>query len=1150
MKLKNRKKRTNFFSMASARAGSTAVPARSLQLLSGVSLVAASLLPGMAHAAACVAVDFPGDTTVVGEVNCIDWTQSNLKVISIGTISGENIGLHASITNPGTTLENFGTIVGTLAGLQNDAILYEVTNSNLLSSTGTGVTVAGIVNSSGASITRVVNTTGATLSGARAGIFNTGTIAALSNSGMISSNSTFGGTIAAIWNDGGTITSLTNYGTLQSAKIGGLLQGFGVVTENGAIETLENTGTIVGQLGLLAQDNGRVGTLTNSGTISGDIAGIFMDTSTVGTITNTGLIVGAPSSAMGGSFDAGIYLSRASTVGLIDNSGTITGRSAAIQIDGDSAIGTIANSGLIAGDLTSASTIPLAIAGGSGTVVGTLTGASGGLGVADKGLIKVTGSDLVFSGGNLLLNDDIAAVGRSVINNGATLQFNNPVTVTGSYTQTGGGLTFNVANPSSYGYLAVNGTAAVSNAAISLNGTGLAEGQTYAVVRPTGSGTYSNNTAFVSTNNGLLARLSDVNGELIVTLAPDASRHYWDGANTVADGTIAGGSGTWTANGTNWTTTDGTRNGTLDQTDVRPVFGAAAGTVTVDTSHGPINVSGMQFSTDGYRVTGGAIGLSAATSAIEVDANATAIIDSELKGSGALAKTGSGMLILNGVNTYSGGTSVHAGTLEIGDADHPTASILGDVAVGSAGTLRGHGSIAGNVTNDGIVRPGGSIGTLTINGNYTQSSSGTLFVDVSPSTASQLKVGGTATLGGTLNLLYGPGTYSAASYRIVDAANVNGQFATVTSNAPANLAQSVQNLADGSTLNLAADNTGGGDSDDSGGSGGSGGSDDSGGGSVVIAPTNATIFGAVASAAIREGQRVNDTLLSRLGQDCAESSTAANCARPSRQAWAQVVSNTAHVRGDDNAPSYKDSHYGFLAGLDQQVGAWTLGIAGGYSHVDVTEDEASGKIDTLRIAGYGSRRVGAVNIAATVGAAYDFLKSRRSFAGLGSARGDSAGQEITAGLQASLPLAAGPLTVTPRLGLRYQYFHAEGFGETGPTSQNLDVDAKDFNSLQPYAQLVVGIPFSMKADKLAVVEARVGYAYETLDTNRGFRATASDGTGFTLPGVAPTRGMFSAGLGMTLPISKAMDLTASYDRLFDTGNVSAQAFQLQATYRF
>ncbi len=1129
MKLKHQKKRINSVPVASARAGSMAAPARSTQILSGVSLVAASLLPGMVHAAGCLS--FANNVTLFGSTECIEWTGGSFSITGTGTLSGADIGLHASGNSPGRTLTNRGTIVGALAGLQNDAMLYEVNNNGLISSTGSGVTVAGIVNTSGASITRMVNTVDANLAGSRAGIFNEGSIATISNAGMISSNSPIAGTIAAIWNDGGTIGNLTNTGTLQSANIGGVLSGFGVVTENGAIETMDNSGTITGMVGMLVQGSGRVGRLTNSGTISGDAAGIFIDNSSAGTITNTGLIAGAPSSATGGTIGTGIYLSRASNVGLLANSGTITGGGAAIQLDSDSRISTITNSGLIAGDLTSAGTISLGISGGRGNVVGTLTGASGGLGVADKGVITVTGANLFFSGGNLLLNDDIAAVGRSVTNYGATLQINNPITVTGNYSQTGGGLAFNVVDTSSYGYMDVNGSAAISGAAISLAGTGLAFGQSYTVVRPTGSSTYANNTAFVSVNNGLLARLSNVNGALTVTLLPDPSTHYWDGANTVADGTIAGGSGTWTANGTNWTTTDGTTNYELDQTYVRPVFGGKAGTVTVDGSQGAIAVNGMQFSTDGYRVTGDDIGLAAASSAIEVDGNATAIIDSRLTGTGALAKTGSGMLILNGVNTYSGGTSVSAGTLEIGDAAHPTASILGDVAVGSAGTLRGHGSIGGSVTNDGVVRPGGSIGTLTVLGNYTQSPTGTLFIDVSPIAASQLKVGGTATLAGTLNVLYGPGTYSATSFRIVDAASVTGRFASVTSNAPAELAQSVQSLADGSTLTLAAAGSDGGDP-------------------VVIAPTNATIFGAVASAAIREGQRVNDTLLARLGQDCADAATPANCARPGRQAWAQIVSNSVNVRGNDDAPSYKDRHYGFLAGLDQQVGAWTLGVAGGYSHVDVTEDEASGKIDTLRIAGYGSRRLGAVTIAATVGAAYDFLQTRRSFPGPGKARGDSDGQEITAGLQASLPLAAGPLSITPRLGLRYQYLHTERFSETGSTSQNLDVGAQDFNSLQPYAQLVVGLPFSMKSDKPAVVEARVGYAYETLDTNRGFRATASDGTGFTLPGVAPSRGMFSAGLGLTLPVSKAMDLTASYDRLFDTGNVSGQTFQLQASYRF
>lgn len=52
---------------------------------------------------------------------------------------------------------------------------------------------------------------------------------------------------------------------------------------------------------------------------------------------------------------------------------------------------------------------------------------------------------------------------------------------------------------------------------------------------------------------------------------------------------------------------------------------------------------------------------------------------------GSLMKAGAGTLILNGVNTYTGGTTVNAGTLKVGDADHPSAGILGDVQVNTGG---------------------------------------------------------------------------------------------------------------------------------------------------------------------------------------------------------------------------------------------------------------------------------------------------------------------------------------------------------------------------------------------------------------------------------------------------------------------------------
>jgi hypothetical protein len=74
----------------------------------------------------------------------------------------------------------------------------------------------------------------------------------------------------------------------------------------------------------------------------------------------------------------------------------------------------------------------------------------------------------------------------------------------------------------------------------------------------------------------------------------------------------------------------------------------------------------------------------------------------------------------------------------------------------NGGVLRGEGTITGSVNNTGgDVSPGSSPGTLTVSGNYTQGSGGTLKVAVAGTTAGQfskLNVGGNAILVGPLVL--------------------------------------------------------------------------------------------------------------------------------------------------------------------------------------------------------------------------------------------------------------------------------------------------------------------------------------------------------------------------------------------------------------
>ncbi len=502
--------------------------------------------------------------------------------------------------------------------------------------------------------------------------------------------------------------------------------------------------------------------------------------------------------------------------------------------------------------------------------------------------------------------------------------------------------------------------------------------------------------------------------------------------------------------------------------------------------------------------------------------------DGVLSATGGLTKTGANTVILNGKNTYSGGTTIDAGTLEIGDRNSPTASIQGDAQVNAGGTLRGHGTVQGNVDNGGTVRPGGSIGTLTIGGNYTQSPSATLRIDVSPTVASQLKVGGTATLNGTLDVLYGPGVYGAKSYRIVDAGAVDGKFATVSGNTPEGFAQDLLYSASAVDLNL----TGG----------------------FVIAPSNATLFGAMGSALLRDTQRVNGALLERLARTC-EPSASRNCARAGQSAWIVANGTFDRIEGNGGAPDVREDRYGFVAGRDRALGAWTVGLAGGYSHGKVREDtgEASGEVDTLRLGAYGARALGAVDIAMTAGYAYDFISTRRDFGSLGNTRGSAHAQEFNAGLQLSRPfsLGTGAITLTPRLGVRYAHLRGLGLDETGLASQRLSVDKQTLDSLQPYMDVSLDYAFEPAyTSRAGHVQARVAYAYETQGRGRDVSVTSGDGTRFVIPGTQDTRGLATVGLGLSLPMGKTATAHARYDTVLPTGNVRSQAIFAGIDFRF
>ncbi|TPO08124.1 autotransporter outer membrane beta-barrel domain-containing protein [Mesorhizobium sp. B1-1-5] len=259
--------------------------------------------------------------------------------------------------------------------------------------------------------------------------------------------------------------------------------------------------------------------------------------------------------------------------------------------------------------------------------------------------------------------------------------------------------------------------------------------------------------------------------------------NFWDGAaGPKGDGTINGGDGVWqnSAGNDNWTNNDGTLNAPY-QDGVFAIFAGAAGTVDVDDSLGDIHSAGMQFATGGYTIQGDGIALDGPQATIRVGdgtlvgAAYTATIASNLTGASQLAKTDLGTLVLGGANSYTGGTAIHGGTLQV-SADANLGDASGGLSLDDGTTLRttavfsstrgidltvGTGTFQtdADLTLSGVITGAGGLnktgaGALTLTGansyaGSTTVTAGGLYVDGDNSAvAGSVSVGSGATIGG------------------------------------------------------------------------------------------------------------------------------------------------------------------------------------------------------------------------------------------------------------------------------------------------------------------------------------------------------------------------------------------------------------------
>jgi len=169
---------------------------------------------------------------------------------------------------------------------------------------------------------------------------------------------------------------------------------------------------------------------------------------------------------------------------------------------------------------------------------------------------------------------------------------------------------------------------------------------------------------------------------------------------------------------------------------------------------------------------------------------------------GSLVKVGSGTMILSGVNSYSGATTVKGGVLQV---DSLILSPLTTVA--SGGTLAGNGFVGGvQVNSGGTLAPGGATGTVLTAGSLTFQPGAQYNIGLSPSAATSTNVSFTATLGGaTVQATFAPGSYVQKTYTILTAGSISGAFANQIQNVnlPANFHDTLSYDSNNVFLNLA-----------------------------------------------------------------------------------------------------------------------------------------------------------------------------------------------------------------------------------------------------------------------------------------------------------------------------------------------------------
>ena len=500
-------------------------------------------------------------------------------------------------------------------------------------------------------------------------------------------------------------------------------------------------------------------------------------------------------------------------------------------------------------------------------------------------------------------------------------------------------------------------------------------------------------------------------------------------------------------------------------------------------------------------------------------------------------------------------------------------ALAGDTSILEDGTLGGNGSLTGNVDNGGTVAPGHSVGHLTIDGDFIQTSDGTLEVEIGDGSADLFTITGTAELAGTL-LVLPDGYATGGSYTFLDAGTIIGAFDSLSSAAV--LAVSLDSAAGSLTLDVTRNsyaslatphNRGLANNLDS---LRPSATDDLGDllDSLDLALSQQTLNDAMASLTPRIHGLASTVVLGDSQARLADLRQHMDRLDPAERleqdptgktsVWFDLLGQYNRYGSDGAYFGARENLYGLLLGVERTASSGlTLGVAAALTesryqaHNAADDGESESQQGYLYAAWSDPRRADGVHLSAALGGGFTELSADRSIAFASrSAHSEHDGTLYSATISGGYAMNLRGWTLDPSAGLSFVHLREERFRETGADSANLTIATRDNDSLQ--SQLGVRLSRSVQLPSFTLhPELRIAWHHEFNRKTEPLTATlAGSSNAFATPGRDLAGNSLLLGASLSTRLSNSIYSSLSYDCDMQSQGATGHALRVQVAATF